>query len=176
MASMAARKARRWKKQHKVSLERLEDSSSISRAITTLAHLRKGRFKGDPVPQPHVTEFFAQAAVACAKSGEAETWLLSSDGDVAGILFGLTHNGRFLYLLLGADYDAHGRHSPGLQLFEGVIEDWMRRGGTNFDFTIGDEPFKKQFGTQAERMSLFLSTRSIKGKLALKLMRNRLVR
>ena len=57
-----------------------------------------------------------------------------------------------------------------------MIEDWMRRGGTHFDFTIGDEPFKKQFGTQAERMSLFLNARSIKGKLALKLMRNRLVR
>lgn len=176
MASMAARKGRRWRKQHKVSLERLEDSNSILQAIDNLSLLRKGRFEGDPIQQRQVKEFYIQAAVGGAKSGESETWVLTSDGSVACILFGLTHNGRFLYLLIGADYEAYGRHSPGLQLYEGVIEDWMQRGGTNFDFTIGDEPFKKHYGTQAEPMSLFSSTRNLKGKVALKLMRNRLVR
>ncbi|SOE08807.1 CelD/BcsL family acetyltransferase involved in cellulose biosynthesis [Hoeflea halophila] len=175
-ASMVARKGRRWRNQHEVSVDRLDDPDAIVRAIDELSRLRKGRFDGDPIQQEQVKSFYAQAAVQGARSGEAETWLITSDGSVASILFGLTHNGRFLYLLIGADYEAHGRHSPGLQLYEGVIEDWMQRGGTNFDFTIGDEPFKQQYGTRAEQMSLFSHTRTLKGRLARKFLRNRLVR
>lgn len=176
LASKVTRKCRRWRNQHKVSLERLDDPAAIVRAIDQLSLLRKGRFQGDPIQQRHVKEFYTQAAVEGARSGEAETWVLTSDGAVACILFGLTHNGRFLYLLIGADYEAHGRHSPGLQLYERVIENWMQRGGANFDFTIGDEPFKKQYGTQAEPMSLFSHTRNLKGKIALTILHNRLVR
>lgn len=176
MASMAARKSRRWRKQHAVSMERLEDAASIMRAVENLSQLRKGRFEGDQIQQQQISKFYAQAAVSGAKLNEAETWVLSSDGHIACILFGLTHNGRFLYLLIGADYETHGRHSPGLQMYEGVIEDWMKRGGINFDFTIGDEPFKQQYGTQAEPMSLFLKAGSFKGSMALKLMRKRMVR
>ena len=111
-----------------------------------------------------------------AGNGLAETWLLTSDGSIAGILFGLTHSGRFYYLLIGADYDNHGRHSPGLQMYDWIIEDWMERGGTSFDFTIGDEPFKMQFGTTASPMSRFLRAGSLKGKLAMTFAGNKLRR
>lgn len=176
LSGMVARKGRRWKKQHQVVLERLEDGASIAKAIKNLARLRQTRFEGDPIQTPEVEEFYSVVATRGAENGLAETWLLTSDGSIAGILFGLTHAGRFYYLLIGADYDNHGRHSPGLQMYDWIIEDWMKRGGTSFDFTIGDEPFKMQFGTSASPMSRFLLANSLKGRLAMAVVGNKLRR
>lgn len=186
LSGMVARKGKRWKKQHKVELQRLHDAASIDLAIKNLARLRQGRFEGDPIQEATVAEFYAKVASlgasACGtKTSDlstcaAETWVLTSDGSVAGVLFGLTFRGAFHYLLIGADYDAHGRHSPGLQMYDWIIEDWMARGGTSFDFTIGDEPFKQQFGTEARPMARFLRAGSLKGRLALSLFGHKLRR
>lgn len=190
LSGMVARKGKRWKKQHKVVLERLQDAASIELAIKNLARLRQGRFDGDPIQESAVANFYGRVAsigvtgckaTACepavaATRCQAETWVLTSDGSVAGILFGLTFKGAFHYLLIGADYDAHGRHSPGLQMYDWIIEDWMDRGGTSFDFTIGDEPFKQQFGTTARPMSRFLHAGSLKGRVALAAFSNKLRR
>ncbi len=176
LAGMVARKGRRWKKQHDVKLECLADADDITAAISKLVDLRAGRFEGDPIQQDEVKQFYQSVAVRGATCGDCETWRVSSDGLDAGVLFGLTYQGRFLYLLIGVDYDAHGRHSPGLQMYDWIIEDWMARGGTGFDFTIGDEPFKQQFGTQAEPMYGYLAANSSLGKLGLKLFAKRLGR
>ncbi len=74
---------------------------------------------------------------------------------------------RFTICLIGADYDNYGRHSPGLQAYDWLIEDWRARGGTSFDFTIGDEPFKAQFGADPTPMKALLGAASLKGKLAI---------
>ena len=190
LSGMVSRKGKRWKKQHKVELERLQDASSIELAIKNLARLRQGRFVGDPIQESAVATFYSRVASLGASNCEkyagtslvgaarcsAETWVLTSDGSIAGILFGLTFKGVFHYLLIGADYDTHGRHSPGLQMYDWIIEDWMMRGGTGFDFTIGDEPFKQQFGTTARPMSRFLRAGSLKGRLALAVVGNKLRR
>lgn len=167
LSGMVARKGKRWKKQHRVELERLQDPGAITLAIKNLARLRKGRFDGDPIQQDPVEHFYAEVAARGAANGVCETWMLTSDGEIAAILFGLTHQGTFCYLLIGADYDNHGRHSPGLQMYDWIIEDWMARGGTSFDFTIGDEPFKMQFGTSAKPMSRLLKANSLKGTAAM---------
>ncbi|NKB51430.1 MAG: GNAT family N-acetyltransferase [Rhizobiaceae bacterium] len=176
LSSMVARKGKRWKKQHQVVLQKLEIAEDFAKAIKCLVHFRKGRFDGDPIQTSEVEKFYAAVAREGGGNGLAETWVLSSDNSIAGILFGLTHQGRFYYLLIGADYDNHGRHSPGLQMYDWIIEDWMARGGTSFDFTIGDEPFKMQFGTHASQMSRFLRPNSLKGRLALTLFGGKLRR
>ncbi|MEO0545707.1 MAG: GNAT family N-acetyltransferase [Pseudomonadota bacterium] len=174
-ASQARRKGKRWRKQHDVSLDRLENRDAIKNAIVRLADLRSGRFEGDPIQEEPVVRFYAQVAAAGAAEHLTETWEVSSDGASVGILFGLTHRGRFHYLLIGVDYDGYGRHSPGLQMYEGIIEDWMGRGGTSFDFTIGDEPFKKSYGCVETPMVGFLRTGSLKGRLATLVMGKRLM-
>jgi CelD/BcsL family acetyltransferase involved in cellulose biosynthesis len=41
----------------------------------------------------------------------------------------------------------YAEHSPGLLLTRYLIEDGLRRGRREFDFTVGDEPFKNRFAT-----------------------------
>ncbi len=168
------RKGKRWKKQHDVHLARLTDPQDVKTAIGELTRLREGRFENDPIQTDTVQNFYADVAADGANTDAAETWQVTSDGKPVGVVFGLTHKGRFLYLLIGADYDKAGRHSPGLQLYTWLIEDWIARGGNNFDFTIGDEAFKHQFGTTATPMSMFCIARGWKGALLKKIVLHRM--
>ena len=171
LAGQMARKAKRWKKQHDVVLTRLY-ANEAGQAIIELAALRAGRFEGDPIQDEDVAAFYADVA---RNHPQAETWRLSSDGQTAAIVFGVTQNQVFHYLLIGADYDNHGRHSPGLQAYDWLIADWMGRGGTSFDFTIGDEPFKVQFGAEPTPMKALLGAASLKGKLAISIAARKLL-
>jgi len=174
LAGQMARKRKRWHKQAKVEFKCLKERAAVDLAIRDLARLRKGRFEGDRIGQNSVRDFYAAVAARGAEENFSETWIVTADGAVAGIVFGLTHAGRFLYLLIGCDYDAFGRHSPGLQMYDQIIENWIDRQGTVFDFTIGDEPFKKQFGTHAVPMFEFLAPRGLKGRLAVWAMKRKI--
>ena len=163
IAGQTKRKWKRWRRDAAVECERLS-AGEAEDAIRDLAALREGRFDGDPIRNDHTRDFYAAVATRGA-GGFSEVWRLGADGETAGLLFGVTHAGIFHYLLIGCDYDRFGRHSPGQQLYERVIEDWMARGGTAFDFTIGDEPFKRQYGTQPTPMRRFCAARTLPGKV-----------
>ena len=174
LASQYLRKGRRWHKQHDVELKRLDTAEEIKTAIELLAGMRAARFEGDPIQSDFVFAFYADVARLGAEAGFAETWVITCDGNPAAIIFGLTHQGCFLYLLIGADYENFGRHSPGLQAYDGIIEDWMGRGGTSFDFTIGDEPFKALFGAKPTQMFAFLVPLTFRGRLARQILLKRM--
>ena len=172
LASQTRRKWKRWQRGATLRCDRLRDEAEVADAIRTLADLRAGRFEGDPIQEPAVRAFYAD--VACrGHVGFAETWRLSDGGRTAGVLFGVTHRGTFHYLLIGCDYETFGRHSPGFHLYDRVIEDWMRRGGTCFDFTIGDEPFKARYGTARSPICEFHAGRTIPGRIAGEVLRRR---
>ena len=97
----------------------------------------------------------------------ARVYQLKLDGADVAQAFGLVLGGRFYYLLIGADYERFGKHSPGLVLYDLLIEEWIKEGGTVFDFTIGDEAFKRDFGTAPTAMHALVETATLKGRLAL---------
>lgn len=166
-ASQLDRKKKRFFKNPGARLELLTDAGQIGDAIRAIQLLRAGRFEGDPIQQDFVRDFYAGVASKDDGHGLARTYLLSLDDEALGYVFGLAWNGRFHYLLIGCDYDRHGRHSPGLLMYDGIIEDWMRSGGEIFDFTIGDEAFKAEFGTTPTRMFALTRTPTLRGRLAL---------
>ena len=174
IGGMIARKGRRWKKQHEVKFERLADSRAIELAIRNLAKLREGRFSGDPISDKQVLRFYSEVAILGAENGFSETWLATSYGNVAAVVFGVIHEDGFHYLLIGADYENQSRHSPGMQMYDWIIKDWMNRGGLRFDFTIGDEPFKTQFGTKPTDMYSFLRGNSVLGKAAVMVLKRQI--
>lgn len=148
------------------SLLRLVSPDEIRSAVAEIQRLRAGRFAGDPIQEDVVRDFYA--AVAVEGSGErlAEIFRLDIGGTPAGYVYGLGHRGRFYYLLIGCDYENHGRSSPGLVLYDRIIRDWIGRGGDVFDFTIGDEPFKAEFGTETTRIFAIMHTPGWRGRLA----------
>ena len=137
-------------------LRRLSDSGSVDfkpvpaeRVVETLALARKfreGRFGDDPLQTENGFRFYAHVAIVGARTGFARTYELKCAGETVAICFGLIDGDQFLYLLLACNYDAFARYSPGLLVLDLAISDWASSGGRVFDFTIGDEAFKSDFG------------------------------
>ncbi len=161
------RRKRRFFKAGDARLELISRPGEIAAAVAEIARLRAGRFDGDPIQHGFVREFYAAVATEGAPTGFARIWRLTLDGEAIGHVFGTTHAGRFHYLLIGCDYERHGRHSPGLILYDTIIERWITEGGDVFDFTIGDEAFKADFGTAAIPIHHIQHATSALGRLGL---------
>jgi CelD/BcsL family acetyltransferase involved in cellulose biosynthesis len=166
-ARILARKRKRFFKTPGARLEVLHDPERIADAIEQMAKWRVGRFAGDVIQHPAALALYRAVAVEGARSGFARTYALETDGEVIGLTFAITAAGRLNYLLIGCDYARFGRHSPGLLLYDGMIADWINQGGEVFDFTIGDEPFKTDFGTHRTQMSDLTRAATWRGSLAL---------
>lgn len=161
------RKKKRFLKSGAVELRVVRDPAETSASIAAIRALRAGRFTGDLIQQQATVDFYAEIAAAGAESGYGRTYKLTHDREPVGYVFGACHNGRFHYLLIGCDYERFGRHSPGLVMYDMMIEDWIDAGGEVFDFTIGDEAFKSDFATEPTGMHAMIAAASPLGKLAL---------
>lgn len=170
-AKSLSRKCRKFAKEPTARLERILSGEAASDAIRQLARLRSGRFEADLIQQAFVEEFYAEIASKGLQDGLAQIFKAELEGEAIGYCFGLFHRRRFHYLLIGCDYERFGRYSPGLLLYEHMISDCVSNGGEVFDFTIGDEPFKQNFGTQPTPMFTLQNAASWRGKLALAALR-----
>ncbi len=157
------RKKKRFLKSGKIELVHVD--GDFRAGIDLIASIRKGRFDDDILQNAYAREFYAD--VAANGREVARIYRLMLDGADVAQAFGLVLDGRFYYLLIGADYERFGKHSPGLVLYDLLIEKWIDEGGTVFDFTIGDEAFKRDFGTTPTPMHALVDTATLKGKLAL---------
>ncbi|WP_041164238.1 GNAT family N-acetyltransferase [Mesorhizobium opportunistum] len=148
------RKARRLSEAGGLKLE-LVGPDNVRQALVAARGFRAGRFPDDPMQTPYGLEFYIDVATNGARSGLARTYRLASkDGPVA-FVFGLIDGDFFRYILLACDYGAHARHSPGRVALDQVMAAWAAEGGKAFDFTIGDEPFKADFGCTRTTMHEF---------------------
>lgn len=163
---MLDRKKKRFFREDGARVRLLEAPGEIEAAIAAIARLRAGRFEGDLIQEDFVARFYAEVAANGHAEGLARTYEIAIGDEIIGYAFGLTHDGRFNYLLIGCDYETHGRHSPGLVLYDSMIEDWIASNGNIFDFTIGDEPFKKEFGTEPTPIYEITALPTWRGRLA----------
>ncbi len=160
------RKHRRFERLGDTELELVSDPPQARRAIAELRALRSGRFDDDPIQKDSIHEFYAQVAATGCESGFSRTYRLTENGNTAGIVFGTCIKQRFNYLLIGCDYTKYSKASPGLLMYDRIMGDWIDAGGDIFDFTIGDEAFKADFGTRAIRITTFTKAVSITGHVA----------
>lgn len=161
------RKIRRFNRSGSIRLDEITDTDEIADALRELADVRKGRFRKDPMQQSSVRDFYAQVAAAGVSYGLSRTYVLKLDGAPVGRVFGLTLAGRFYFLLLACDYENYGRHSPGLILADMLIRERRAAGDVIFDFTVGDEPYKADFGSRPQTLFVIETSRSLLGYAAL---------
>lgn len=65
---------------------------------------------------------------------------------LAAVHLGVLHEGRFSSWIPAYDAELQ-KYSPGRLLQHGMMEDGLRRGDREFDFLIGDEPYKYLYAT-----------------------------
>ncbi|MCV0423962.1 MAG: GNAT family N-acetyltransferase, partial [Roseibium sp.] len=131
----------------------LSNAKEIHHAFKAMRELRSARFENDLLSKPEYFDFYLKMAELGAEKGDAVTFVGLWNDQIMSIDFGLRCNGRFL-LLLGAFSGAehHQRYSLGLLGLTELIRQETARGTQIFDFTIGDEPYKRTFG--AEKVAL----------------------
>jgi CelD/BcsL family acetyltransferase involved in cellulose biosynthesis len=131
----------------------VSDPCGIRAAFESMRRFRENRWENDLLRDPGPFEFYLDVAILGSRSGFARTYALTVNGNVLSVLFGVYHNGRFCFLLLGFDHQNFRNHSTGLLILENVIEDCIRRENDVFDLTIGDEEYKQRFATRTVPMS-----------------------
>jgi CelD/BcsL family acetyltransferase involved in cellulose biosynthesis len=152
------RKARRISRKGTVHFAASCDPESIRTTFHAMRDYHLSRFQErrlkdrDLLQNPVYFDFYHDLAVAGADAGLCRTYTLSLDGRPIAGLWGLSDRGRFLTILQGFDLAGYKNCSVGSLIFEALARDCIERGETVLDFTIGDEPYKRLFGTQPTAM------------------------
>jgi CelD/BcsL family acetyltransferase involved in cellulose biosynthesis len=136
-----------------VKFVQLRDPHEISRAFEALRRYRSARLKtiGAPDVLDHeaIFSFYRLMAIEGARDGFARTECLYLSGEPIAVQFGLTQRGVYSMLLIGPDIARHHRVSPGLLSVDASLRAAIEVEDRVYDFTIGDHPYKQQFGAES---------------------------
>jgi CelD/BcsL family acetyltransferase involved in cellulose biosynthesis len=109
------------------------------------------RWADTPTPSlfndPRNREFYHSLVGRLAPCGSVRLLEVVLDGRVVAAHLGFVHGGRYTWYKPTFD-PAFSEYSPGEVLLRRLIEDATDEAVDEFDFTVGDEPFKLRFATR----------------------------
>lgn len=88
---------------------------------------------------------------------------LTLNGELIAIHWGVVYKKRFYYLLLSMKDGKLGRYSPGRLLISLLIRWSISKKLEIFDFTLGEENYKKSWSSNVSSLFNFVESRSLKG-------------
>jgi CelD/BcsL family acetyltransferase involved in cellulose biosynthesis len=148
----------------------VQERDEIARVFSALRTFRAHRFAqrgiADVIDNEAVFSFYRQVALDGARDGTARTFCLYVAGEPVAVMFGTVHRRRFSLLLVGFDLERYRRLSVGLLAIEDTIRASFESGDEAYDFTIGDYPFKLQFGARSSPLFEWHVPRGTRGYLA----------
>ena len=95
--------------------------------------------------RPGYRDFFLDLATGAQSSRLTHVSRLDVGDMIAAANFGLMYRGRYYYILAGYDDGELARFGPGAIQLMDVMRYAIERGCKLFDFTIGDEPYKREW-------------------------------
>ena len=145
---------------------RIVVASSVAQALTILEttleqKARQHRDSGRPnlFASACYSEFYRRMTAEYHSRGLVHVAALILDEQVLATHWGCVHKERFIWLM--PSYDAAWRNaSPGRLLLEHLIAWSFREGLREFDFTIGDEPYKATFCNINDGLYRWMAARS----------------
>ncbi|GGE10634.1 acetyltransferase [Aureimonas endophytica] len=166
------KRRRRLERAGTLRFERAATPEAVERTFAALVEQRRRRFgemgRFDLLARPEVLAFYRDAALLGLSSGAARLFGLWVDETPVAAAYGLVHGGAFHGLLLTLSGDEAWRNaSPGLQIVGECLR-WSRAEGLDyFDFTIGDLPYKRDFGTEPRALGEIALPLTPAGRIAL---------
>ena len=142
----------------------------VSAIFSALVEQRRRRFAAmgrfDLLARPEIEAFYREGALQGLRGGAVRLFGLSVSGVWIAAAYGLMHRDTFHGILLStSDEDAWRNASPGLQVVTECLT-WARREGvTYFDFTVGDLPYKRDFGVEIRPLSELVQPLTARGHL-----------
>ena len=88
---------------------------------------------------------------------------LTAGNDIVATSVGLSFGGCFYLILASYDGGPISAHGPGTVHLHELIRDTIENGYRRFDFTVGDEPYKLDWGDEVIRLFDYLAGRTPSG-------------
>jgi CelD/BcsL family acetyltransferase involved in cellulose biosynthesis len=134
-----------------VSVEHRFDARSIGSDLERFFDQHVSRWSGTGSPSLFLNRanrcFYRELTREFDGSGDLVFTVVHLDGRAAAFHFGFQSGSTFLWYKPSFDLQL-GKYSPGQCLLRGLIEFAVSRGLTAFDFTRGDEPFKRRLASE----------------------------
>lgn len=163
------KKSRQLHRKGDVRFVSCNDSDVIKQTFYSMREYRRPRFEGrgdgDLLQKPAYFDFYLDVALSGHGTLTRTYTLLMDERPIAGVM-GLADRGRLLVILGGFDHAGFKNQSIGALTFEAIARDCIERGEKELDFTIGDEAYKRLFGSQPVPMFTVSRAGSPLGSLA----------
>ena len=88
---------------------------------------------------------------------------LTAGDDIVATSVGLNFGGTFYLILASYDGGPVSAHGPGTVHLHELLRDTIEKGYRRFDFTVGDEAYKLDWGDQVIRLFDYLCGRTLRG-------------
>jgi len=133
-------------------VERLiANPEDLDETFDHLIHLHQSirTAKGDPglFAHPGMQRFLRAAAHRFLEAGRLRMWRLDADGTPIAVIWCVRSGDSIAFYTTGYD-TAWSKYGPGRRIMARAIKGAVDEGVTEFDFLRGDEPYKRQWGTE----------------------------
>lgn len=131
-------------------------AAEIDRNFTTLVTQRRTRFdrigRHDSLSDPVCAAFYRSLLSERHGTGLASLMALTLEGEIVATLLGLNWRGRFLALIPTMTEALPKPQAPGKVMTLMALRHLHAGGCRFFDFTTGDEPYKRDFGAVPDQL------------------------
>ena len=153
--------------QGEVAIEHHNSPETLAPVLENLMELRRARFGAIGLPDmPPIWKNFYRQLVMRQRSGfQVSITTLSVSGESIATCFGLTRGNTYYAILPTFKIGKWERFRPGMLLFDAMLTSFAEKTGGEgyFDFTVGDENYKKRFGAESHLLYEWMAPRSVAG-------------
>lgn len=150
-----------------VSFATQSDAGDVARTLQTLMQqkdrLLAHRGIADMFARPGWREFFLDAAVNPATRHMVHVSRVQIGEVCAAANFGLVFGGTYYHMLASYDDGAFAHYGPGALHLRELLAYAIGRGLQRFDFTIGDEPYKREWSDRTTMLWDYRAVASWRG-------------
>lgn len=150
-----------------VSFVNPAESAELALTLDRLVQQKAKSFARMGVPnmfaQPGWTAFFQELATAPRLRGLVHLSRLEVGGTWAAVNLGLTFRDCYYHILASYDDGEVSRFGPGAAHLRELLRYAIERGLKRFDFTIGDEPYKRDWCETEQRLHDHTSAATLRG-------------
>lgn len=164
-------KRRDLSRKGRIDIAVTETPDGLAEALDRIRAFREHRFRETTMIDILSKDTFARFYRDVSADGPlGRAYTLNVNGAPASIAFGLVSGDTFHLVLTGFDFARYRNYSVGLLVIEDALRDCIARGMARFDFTIGDQSYKRDFGTSATGMWALWRGFTVPGRILAKAM------
>lgn len=162
-------KRKRLSESGEVRLVNPDNAHDITATLDTLMAQKAQAFDrmgiGNLFARPGYSEFFRALATDPATRHLAHVSRLDVGTTAAAVNLGLTFRDHYYYLLASYDGGELSRFGPGAAHLHDLMRQAIERGFRVFDFTIGDEPYKRDWSDTEITLFDHIAVATLRGAL-----------